>query len=60
MWILRVWKIQQIEYVAAQQEKRPEDIDAASAEPVDNRAVSFAAKRSKSRLLKHLYTWTKV
>lgn len=59
MWFLRVWKIGQIEEIAAEQEKMPEDIDAAFAEPVDG-AISFAAKRSKSGIWKRLFVWKKV
>lgn len=60
MWFLRSWKIGQIEQIAAEQEKRPEDIDAASAEPVNDRSISFAAKKNKSGVLKRLFIWKKV
>ena len=60
MWFLRVWKIGQIEQIAAEQEKKPNDIDAASAEQVDDRAVSFAAKKPKSSVLKRLFIRKKV
>ena len=60
MWFLRAWKIGQIEQIAAEQEKRPEDIDAASAEPVNARAISLAAKNCQSGVLKRLFIWKKV
>ena len=49
MWFLRVWKIEEIEQVAAEQDKRPEDIDATSAEPVD---IHFTLKTPKRSVLK--------
>ena len=60
MWFLRSWKIGQIEQIAAEQRKRPEDIDAASAEPVGERAGSIVAKRSQSNGLKRLFMMKKV
>ena len=55
MWFLRSWKIGQIQQIAAEQGKRPEDIDAASAEPVGERADFFVSKRSKSNVLRRLF-----
>ena len=60
MWFLRGWKIGQIEQTAAEQEKRPEDTNAASSEPVGDWAVSLAANRYKSAVLKRLFIWKKV
>lgn len=60
MWFLRAWKIGQIEQIAVEQEKRPEDIDAVSAEPLDDRAISLAAKRYKSGVLRCFFIWKKV
>ena len=60
MWFLRIWKIGQIEQIATEQGKRPEDLDAASTEPVDGLAVSFAANRAKSGALKRLFVLWKV
>lgn len=60
MWFLRGWKIQQIEQITAEKEKRPEDIDAAFAETIDDRAVCLPEKISKSSLLKSFFTWDKV
>lgn len=60
MWLLRGWKIQQIEQITAEKEKRPEDIDTAFAESIDDRAVSPAGKRSKSSILKSFFMWEKV
>ena len=60
MWVLRAWKIGQIEQIAAEQEKRPEDINAASSEPMGDGAISLAAKRYKSGVLKRLFIWKKV
>ena len=57
MWFIRVWKIEQI---AAEQGKRPENIDAVSAEPGDDRVGSLAWKRSKGSVLKGFFMWTKV
>ena len=48
-----------MEQIAAEQGKRPEDVDA-SAEPVDERAGSFVAKRSKSNVLRRLFIVKKV
>ena len=45
--------------IAAEQEKRPEDIDAASAELVGDRAISFATK-DQTGILKRLLIWKKV
>ena len=59
MWVLRAWKIGQIEQIAGEQEKRSENRDAASAEPVDE-TVSFAAKRSVRIQLNRLFIWKKV
>ena len=55
MWFLRSWKIGQIQQIAAEQGKRPEDIDAASAESVGERADSFVPKRPKSNVLSRLF-----
>ena len=52
-------KIGQIEQIAAEQRKRPEDIDAASAELVGDRAISFATK-DQTGILKLLFVWKKV
>ena len=60
MWFLRSWKIGQIQQIAAEQGKRPEDIDAASDEPVGERASSFMPKRSKSNVLKRLFVTKRV
>ena len=63
MWFIRVWKIEQIEQIeqiAAEQGKRPENIDAVSAEPDDDRVVSLAWKRSMGSVLKGFFMWTKV
>ena len=60
MWFLRGWKIQQIELTAAEKEKRPEDIDAAFAESIDDGAVSQRGQRCKSSVLKSFFMWEKV
>ena len=60
MWFLRAWKIGQIEQIAAQQEKRPEDVDALSSEPLDDRAISLAGKRYRSGVLRRFFIWKKV
>lgn len=60
MWFLRGWKIGQIEQIAAEQERRPEDTDAASSEPVSDKAITLAAKRYKRGVLKRLFKWKKV
>ena len=60
MWFLRSWKIGQIQQIAAEQGKRPEDIDAASAEPVGERAGSSVPKRSISNVLRRLFITKRV
>ena len=60
MWFLRSWKIGQIQQIAAEQGKRPGDIDAASAEPVGEGAGSFVPKRFKSDLLRRLFITKRV
>ena len=60
MWLLRVWKIEQIEQIAAEQEKRSEDIPAASAEPVDDGTNFPKEKRSRGASLKGVLMWKKV
>ncbi len=60
MWFLRSWKLGQIERIAAEQNKRPEDIDAASVAQVDDQVVSFVAKKYESGILKRLFLWKKV
>ncbi len=60
MWFLRVWKLEQIEQMAVEQKKRPEAIDATATEPLDNRTVTFARKRSCSSVLSGLFKWKKV
>lgn len=60
MWFLRVWKIGQMEQIAAEQEKRPEDVNAASAEPIGDQAIVLAAKRRSSGILKRLFIMKKV
>lgn len=60
MWFLRAWKIGQIEEIAAEKEKRPEDIDAAAAEPVDPQNVSSSSRDFRSSLTKRLLKWEKV
>ena len=60
MWFLRVWKIGQMEQIAAEQEKRPEDVNAASAEPIGDQAIVLAAKRQSSGILKRLFIMKKV
>ncbi len=60
MWFLRSWKLGQIEQIAAEQNKRPEDIDAASVAQVNDQAVSFIAKKYESSIWKRLFLWKKV
>lgn len=60
MWFIRVWKIEQIEQIAAEQGRRPENINAVSAEPDGDRVVSLAWKRSKGSVWKGFFMWTKV
>ena len=60
MWLLRIWKIEQIEQIAAEQEKTSDDIAAASAEPADGGILSLSGKRSRGTLLKGVYMWKKV
>lgn len=57
MWFLRVWKIEEIEQIAAEQDKRPEDIDAASAEPID---IHFTLKAPRPSVLKRFFMWKKL
>lgn len=60
MWFLRFWKIGQIEQIAAEQKRMPEEIDAASAELVDGRTISFATQIYESGIIKRLFVWKKV
>ena len=60
MWLLRIWKIEQIEQIAAEQEKTSEDLAPASAEFIDDRVISLSEKRSQGTLLKGVYKWKKV
>lgn len=60
MWGLRVWKIGQIELIAAEQQKRPQDIEAHAAEPLNDQALSVASEHSKSSITKRLFVWKQV
>jgi len=60
MWFLRAWKIGQIEQTAAENEKRPEDIDPTATEPVDTQAVSSVLRVSRSNIFRRLLRWEKV
>lgn len=60
MWCIRVWKIEQIEQIAAEQGKMPENINAVSAEPDGDRVISLAWKRSIGNVWKGFFMWTKV
>lgn len=57
MWLLRGWKIQQIEQITAEEGKRPEDTGTAFAESIDDRTVSPAGKRSRGSILKIFFMW---
>ena len=59
MWFLRIWKIKQIELMAASQMKRSEDTDAASTEMVDDNIITSTG-RSQSSALRRIYMWKKV
>ena len=60
MWFLRSWKLGQIERIAAEQNKRPEDIDTVSVAQMDDQAVSFVARNYESGMLRRLFLWKKV
>lgn len=57
MWALRSWTIGQVEQVAAEQKKKPEDIGVAAAEALDSMPTS---RQSSSNALKRLVIWKKV
>ncbi len=60
MWFLRAWKIGQIEVIATERKERPEDLNAASNEPIDSQDVSTALRASRSNVIKRLVKWEKV
>ena len=60
MLLLRGWKIGQIQQLAMEKGEQLENIDAASAEPSQTRAVSERPARSKSNFVKRLFMWKNV
>lgn len=61
MWILRAWKIGQIEQIAAEQGKAPEEVAVVPIEPLT--AALSATSRSKLAevsVIRRLYQWKKV
>ena len=60
MWFIRVWKVERLDEMAAEQGKRPENIDPVSAEPDDDRVISLTWKRFKGSVLKGFFIWEKV
>ena len=61
MWLLRAWKIGEIEEIAAVEEKPPGDIDALHAEPTQlRRTASRKSGFKRSSILKRLFVWKKV
>lgn len=60
MWFLRAWKIGQIEEIAAEKEKRPEDLNAAATEPIASQDLSFSSRNARSNVVQRLLKWEKV
>lgn len=59
MWFLRGWKIQQIEQITEEKEKRPKDVDQ-FAESLHDQEVSPMKRIFSSNLLKGFFVWEKV
>ena len=60
MWFLRAWKIGEIQRMAVEREKRPENFDPVSTQLSDQLAVSPSSKKYRSGILKQLFAWKKV
>ena len=60
MWLVRIWKIAQIDQIAAEQEKRPEDLDAGYTAPTDETTVTSRKKKFQSSTLRRIVTLKKV
>lgn len=61
MWVLRAWKIVEIEQIAAEQGKVPEEVDVVSVEPAT--AALSASSRSKLvevSVVRRLFQWKRV
>lgn len=61
MWLLRAWKIGELQAIAAAQEKRPEEIDAVATDQREiERMTSAVPYQPRSPLVKRLLMWKKV
>lgn len=61
MWLLRAWKIGEIERIAASQEKTPAEVDARSSEPGEASLIARSGSRIvKSSIVKRLFAWKRV
>jgi len=61
MWVLRTWKIGQLEQVVAEQEKSANNTDAVVVEPsTDLSPNSTSRTKAKSSIVKRLLAWKRV
>ena len=61
MWFLRAWKIGEIEMIAAEQKKAPEEIGVNLHEPHEvTLATASRSRTSKSSIVKRLFAWKRV
>lgn len=61
LWVLRAWKIGDIEQIAAKQGKKPEEVSAISADPSTMaHTTTFEMDAMKSSIAKRLFQWRKV
>jgi len=61
MWVLRVWKIGQLQQIAAKQERPANNINAVKAEPstdLSSECTNYTI--AKSSIMKRLIAWKRV
>jgi hypothetical protein len=61
MWFLRAWKIGEIEQIAAEQGKAPEEVNAIPSELQGQTPAPASMRRTvKSSIVKRLFAWKRV